>query len=137
MIQEATSLTFSLPTTMGKYTFTVTSNSYGDITVSEVRRHGYGVESSYPADVQRAISTAINRLEDLMAGVSTLNGSVVLTAQSEGQIVFTTPLANTEYRVVFSIDDFVIARVKTRATTGFTFELSAPYTGTLRYDVLI
>jgi len=137
MIQEATSLTFSLPTTRGKYTFTVTSNSYGDIIVSEVRRQGYGIESSIPSEVQRSISNAISKLEDIMAGISTLNGSLNLTAQSEGQIIFTTPLNNTEYRVVFSIDDFVIARVKTRSTTGFTFELSAPYTGIIRYDVLI
>lgn len=137
MIQEATSLTFSVPSTRGKYTFTVTSNSYGDITVSEVRRYGYGIESTYPSEVQRAITDAISRLEDIMAGISTLNGSITLTAQSEGQVVFTSPLANTDYRVIFSIDDFVIGRVKTRTTTGFTFELSAPYTGILRYDVLI
>ena len=136
MIQEETSITYSVPTTRGKYRFTVTSNAYGDITVSVLPVSGARVDS-YPIEVQRAISTAISRMEEIMAGISTINGSVVLNDQSQGQIIFPTPLANTDYRVLFSIDDFVIARVSARSTTGFSFELSASFTGTIRYDILI
>ena len=72
-----------------------------------------------------------------MSNVTTLNGTIELVNSSEGQIIFDTPLQNTNYRVVFTIDDFVPIRVKTRNTTSFVFELGVSFTGTVRYDILI
>jgi len=137
MILQATSLTYLVPTGFGKYQFTVTSNQFGDITVNNITRDSVAFFGSYPLPVQQAINDAISRLENIVAGVSTLNGSVLLANQSEGSIVFGSPLPNTNYRVVFSIDDFIPVRVKSRTTTGFTFELATAYTGTLRYDILV
>ena len=51
--------------------------------------------------------------------------------QSEKSVVFDSPMPNTDYRVLFSVDDFVFARVKNRTTTGFVVELSTALQGLL------
>jgi hypothetical protein len=72
-----------------------------------------------------------------MSNISTLTGSLTLTNQSEASVNFDTPMPNTSYRVVFSVDDFVFVRVKSRTTTGFTLELSTAFTGDLKYDIIV
>jgi len=138
MIQEATILKYSVITSLGKYYFSVISDLYGNISVSEVKRgtstHN---ENTYPQAVHTAIQNAISKLENIMSSLSNFNGSVSLTNNNEGSVIFSTPTANTEYRVLFSIDDFIPVRVKNRTTTGFTFELGSNFTGVVRYDVIL
>ena len=66
-----------------------------------------------------------------MANISTLSGVIAFANQSEKSVVFDSPMPNTDYRVLFSVDDFVFARVKNRTTTGFVVELSTAFTGSL------
>lgn len=134
---QKTSLTYIVPTTRGTFSFTVSSFFNGDIIVSDIKRESISWSGAYPKEVQDSISTAIQKLETIMSNVTTLNGSIEVVNNSEGQVIFDTPLQNTNYRVVFTIDDFVPVRVKTRNTTGFVFELGVSFTGTVRYDILI
>ena len=134
---QKTALTYIVPTTRGTFSFTVSSFFNGDIIVSDIKRESISWSGAYPKEVQSSISTAIEKLETIMSNVTTLNGTIELVNSSEGQIIFDTPLQNTNYRVVFTIDDFVPIRVKTRNTTSFVFELGVSFTGTVRYDILI
>ena len=134
---QKTALTYIVPTTRGTFSFTVSSFFSGDIIVSDIKKGSISWSGAYPKEVQSSISTAIEKLETIMSNVTTLNGTIELVNSSEGQIIFDTPLQNTNYRVVFTIDDFVPIRVKTRNTTSFVFELGVSFTGTVRYDILI
>jgi len=134
---QKTSQTYIVPTTRGKYVFTVSSFFNGDVVVSDIKKDSISWSGAYPKEVQNAISSALERIEVLMNNVSVLNGSVDLVNTSEGQVIFDTPLSNTQYRVVFTIDDFVPVRVKTRNTTGFSFETGVEFTGSVKYDILV
>ena len=134
---QTTSLTYVVITTQGTYHFSVSSDSSKNVTVSNIKRNSISWMGSYPSEVHTAINTAISTLEAMMAGISTLSGTVTLVNISEGQVLFNTPFANTSYRVLFTIDDFIPVRVKTRTTTGFTFELGVAFTGDLKYDILV
>ena len=129
MILQETSLSYNYPTTQGFFKFTVSANKYGSITVSNVSKDNLAYSGSYPLLVQKAINEAISKLEFIMSNISTLTGSVSLN--------FDSPMPNTDYRVLFSIDDFVFVRVKSKSTTGFTLELSTSFTGDLKYDIIV
>jgi len=137
MILQETSLSYNHPTTQGFFKFTVSANKYGSISVSNVSKDNLAYSGSYPLAVQKAINEAISKLEFIMANISTLTGSLTLNNQSEASVNFDTPMPNTSYRVVFSVDDFVFVRVKSRTTTGFTLELSTAFTGDLKYDIIV
>lgn len=137
MILQETSLSYNYPTTQGFFRFTVSANKYGSIVVSNVSKDNLAYSGSYPLVVQKAINEAISKLEFIMSNISTLTGTVTLNNQSEASVNFDTPMPNTSYRVVFSVDDFVFVRVKSRTTTGFTLELSTAFTGDLKYDIIV
>tara|TARA_B000000557_G_scaffold237653_1_gene214628 strand:- start:1177 stop:1590 length:414 start_codon:yes stop_codon:yes gene_type:complete len=137
MILQETSLSYSVPTGLGTFKFSVSSNKFGVISVSSITRDNISVVGSYPLEVQQAISTAISKLEIIMANISTLSGVISFANQSEKSVVFDSPMPNTDYRVLFSIDDFVFARVKNRTTTGFVVELSTAFTGSVMYDIIV
>lgn len=132
----ATSLDYSVHTGLGTFYFSVSADSSGRITVSDVRKGAVAFNGAYPLKVHTEISSAIARLENIMAGISTVNGTVTLNNTTAGQVVFASPVANADFRVIFSIDDFIGARVTARSITGFSFELSAPYTGDIQYDII-
>lgn len=132
----STSMSYSVPTTQGTFQFSVYSDTSGNITISNIKRNSISWTGSYPSEVHTAISDAISRLETIMANIPTLSGTLTLNNQSEAQVIFSAPTVNTDYRVIFTIDDFVLVRVKSRTTTGFTLETSTAYTGTLKYDIL-
>jgi hypothetical protein len=92
---------------------------------------------AYPLEVQQAINTAISKLEIIMANISTLSGVATFANQSEKSVVFDSPMPNTDYRVIFSVEDFVFARVKNKTTTGFVVELSTAFTGSVMYDIIV
>lgn len=137
MILNTTSLHYVVPTTQGTYSFSVNADKYGNINVSSITRNSVAYHGSYPMEVQTAINTALNRLETIMANISTLSGIVALNNQSEASVLFDSPLPNTDYRVIFSVDDFVFARVKSKTVTGFVLELSTSFTGDVKYDIIV
>jgi hypothetical protein len=114
----------------------VSSFFNGDIIVSDIKRDSVSWFGAYPKEVQTAITEAIQKLESIMNNLSSLNGTVTLNNASTGQVLFNTPLQNTNYRVLFTVDDFVLVRVTTRTTTGFTFEIGVDFTGDVKYDIL-
>ena len=137
MILQETTLTYSYPLTQGTFKFSVSANKYGEVTVSSVSKDNITLFGSYPVEVQRAINDAVNTLEVIMSNMSTLSGTITLNNQSEASVLFGSPMPNTSYRILFSVDDFVFARVKSKTTTGFVVELSTAHTGTLTYDVIL
>ena len=134
---QKTQLTYIVPTSRGTYSFSVSSFFSGDIIVSDIKRDSISWSGAYPKEVQDSITIAIQRLETIMSNVTTLSGEVDLTNTSVGQVLFETPLPNSDYRVLFTVDDFVLVRVKARNTTGFEFEVGVSFTGKVRYDILI
>lgn len=132
----STAMSYSVPTTQGTFQFSVVSDTAGNFTISNVKRNSIAWTGSYPIEVHNAISTAVSRLETIMSNITTLSGTISLTNQSEAQVIFSAPLPNTDYRVLFTVDDFIVIRVKTRTTTGFTLETSTAFTGQIRYDIL-
>jgi hypothetical protein len=137
MILQETSLFYSYPLSQGHFKFSVSADKFGGITISSVTKDNVRVFGSYPVEIQRAINEAVEKLEVIMANISTLSGSVTLNNQSEASVLFSAPMPNTDYRVLFEADDFVFARVKSKTTTGFIVELSTAHTGVLRYDVIV
>lgn len=137
MILQETTLSYSYPSTQGLFKFSVSANKYGSISVSSVTKDNINFIGSYPSAVQQAINDAISKLEVIMSNISTLSGTVTFTNTSEASVLFDAPMPNTSYRVLFSVDDFVFARVKSKTTTGFVVELSTAYTGSVSYDVIV
>jgi hypothetical protein len=133
---QKTSQTYVVPNSRGTFHFTVSSFFNGDIIVSDIKRDSVSWFGAYPKEVQTAITEAIQKLESIMNNLSSLNGTVTLNNASTGQVLFNTPLQNTNYRVLFTVDDFVLVRVTTRTTTGFTFEIGVDFTGDVKYDIL-
>jgi len=137
MILQETSLLYSVPTGQGTFKFNVSANKYGSITVSSVMKNNISFFGTYPLEVQQAINSAISKLEIIMANISTLSGVATFANQSEKSVVFDSPMPNTDYRVIFSVEDFVFARVKNKTTTGFVVELSTAFTGSVMYDIIV
>tara|TARA_B100000927_G_C16471298_1_gene471646 strand:- start:342 stop:755 length:414 start_codon:yes stop_codon:yes gene_type:complete len=137
MILQETSLSYSYPSTQGTFKFSVSANKYGSISVSSVTKDNIAFLGSYPVEVQRAINEAISKLEVIMSNISTLSGTITFANQSESSVFFDAPMPNTDYRVLFSVGDFIFARVKSKSTTGFLVELSTSFTGDVKYDVII
>jgi len=133
---QKTSQTYVVPTSRGTFHFTVSSFFNGDIIVSDIKRDSVSWFGAYPKEVQTAITEAIQKLEAIMSNLSSLNGTVTLNNASTGQVLFDTPLQNTNYRVLFTVDDFILVRVTSRTTTGFTFEIGVDFTGDVKYDIL-
>jgi hypothetical protein len=93
--------------------------------------------SSLPGSVVDDITTAISQVENLIMNTSAINGQATFTNQTQVIVSFPTPVANANYRVLFSVGDFVIVRfVPPLTVNGFTIETSTAFTGTVGYDVL-
>ena len=90
-----------------------------------------------PKSVLDDIQTAIGQMEDLVGQTSAINGQLTYAAQTQQSVVFATAFANTNYRVTFSVTDFIVPRVVGKTVNGFTVELPTTYTGTVGYDVFI
>lgn len=137
MILQETTLSYSYPSTQGLFKFSISANKYGSISVSSVTKDNISFLGSYPVEVQKGINAAISTLEVIMSSISTLNGSISFTGQSEASVFFDSPMPNTGYRVLFFVDDFVFARVKSKSTTGFVVELSTAFSGEVKYDIIV
>jgi len=122
------------------YTFVISVTSAGNVFVRDIRTPvGYLVNSmtSLPVSVVNDINTAIAQVENLIVNTSPINGTATFTNQTQVIVSFPTPVANANYRVLFSVGDFIIVRyVLPLTVNGFTIETSTAFTGTIGYDVL-
>lgn len=92
---------------------------------------------SVPQAVLDEISISVTQLEDLFTVTTPINGYLVYANETSQSVVFASPLASNNYRVVLSVEDFLLAKVTNKTTTGFTLELSTSYTGQVGYDVIV
>ena len=93
--------------------------------------------SSLPQAVLDDIQTAIGQVEDLVAQTSASNGIESFDIETSKDVTFDTAMSNTNYRVVFSTEDFILVRVISKTITGFTIETGITYTGDVGYDVFV
>lgn len=90
-----------------------------------------------PQSVVSDIQSSIAQLEEMADMTSLINGNLNFVTQTEQEVTFPTPLANTNYRVYLSPSDFVSVRVTNKTTTGFTVQVASTFSGTIGYDVFV
>ena len=121
------------------YSFTIVYLSGDQISVRNITTP-YGLiqdpYSSLPSNVITDIKTATKQVLDTMSS-SAINGTATFTSETSKAISFVTPLDDTTYRVVFSVEDFVPVRITSKTINGFTIEVGVTYTGSIGYDVFI
>lgn len=123
------------------YTFTIGADaSTGRVYTREITDRYGMVMSPYtrlPQSVTDDICAATAAVESILALVSAVNGILVFTAEASKDVVFATPMANTNYRVQLSPGVFVPLRITNKLVTGFTVQAGAAITGQVGYDVFI
>lgn len=134
---ESLVLNYKVNTTQGIYYFSVLSNQYGDVSVSEVKR-GQSIQSerTYPSEIHTEITNAISRVNNIMANVSVLSGTVVLSDENTGVVNFAIPVSDANYKVLFTLGDFIAVRTTAQTTTSFNFELGQNFTGNLNWELI-
>ena len=141
MALELQQAEFTYNSTYGSstYSFTIVYISGDQISVRNITTP-YGLiqdpYSSLPSNVVSDIKTATQQVLDTMSS-SAINGTATFTAETSQAITFVTPVDDTTYRVVFSVEDFVAVRVTSKTINGFTIEMGITYTGSVGYDVFI
>jgi hypothetical protein len=122
------------------YQFTIVQDQTGLISMRDLQtRYGF-VDSPYttiPSSVLTDIATAKAQVETLLALTSAVNGSLTFSAETSKTVTFSTPFADTSYRVYLSSGIFAPFRITSKTTTGFTVEAGATVSGTVGYDVLV
>jgi hypothetical protein len=93
--------------------------------------------SALPASVSAEIQQAITQSQATVMATSAFSGQVVFAAETSKIINIDPALANTNYRVLLDVPDFVLARVRMKSTTAFTIETGVTYTGTIGFEVFI
>jgi hypothetical protein len=122
------------------YRYTVTVNAAGKVSVRDIRTpFGLLIDSmtSVPQSVVNDIQASIGQVESLLVMTSAINGNLTFVAATSQDVVFATPLSNTNYRVHLSPSDFIPARITNKLTTGFTVQLGVTFTGTVGYDLFV
>jgi len=123
-----------------QYRFTITVDQTGIAKVRDVNSpFGLIMDSwtSVPQSVVDDINSAIAQVQGILSVTTTINGTLVWSAETEKAVLFTNPLASTGYRVHLAKDEFIDLRITNKTTTGFTIQAAATYTGTVGYDVHI
>ena len=133
---------FSYKSSSGEesYYFNVVLDASSVVSVRNMQTPNGLIQDSYsslPQAVLDDIQTAIGQVEDLVAQTSASNGIESFTAETSKDVTFDTAMSNTNYRVVFSTEDFVPVRVISKTITGFTIETGSTYTGDVGYDVFV
>ena len=122
------------------YYFTVSLDQSGNLAVKNIQSpNGRIVDSNtqVPQLVMDDIQSALEQVENFVAQTSAVNGQLVFAGETSKTVTFATPFAGTNYRVVFSPQDFLPIRVINKLTTGFTVQTGITYTGTIGYDVFV
>lgn len=81
--------------------------------------------------------TAIGQVENILATTSALNGILTFTDETSKVVTFTTPFANTSYRVQIAQQDNVSFWTTLKSTGGFTINASITFTGFVGFDVFV
>jgi hypothetical protein len=142
MAVERVQSDFSYRSTSGgeTYYFNVVVDSSSVVSVRNMKTPNGLIQDSYsslPQSVVEDIQTAIGQVEDLVAQTSAINGIQSFAGETSKAVAFETAMANTNYRVVFSTEDFISVRVTSKETTGFIIETGVTYTGDVGYDVFV
>ena len=142
MAVERVQSDFSYKSTSGgeTYYFNVVIDASSVVSVRNMKTPNGLIQDSYsslPQSVVEDIQTAIGQVEDLVAQTSAINGIQSFAGETSKAVAFETAMANTNYRVVFSTEDFISVRVISKETTGFVIETGVTYTGDVGYDVFV
>ena len=120
------------------YTFTIVSDSQGNISVRDIQDPYGFVISPYtqiPQSVTTDIGTAMAQVETILALTSAVNGTLTFAAETEKTVTFASAFASTSYRVQVTSDVFAPFRITNKTVLGFTVQAGSTITGTVGYDV--
>lgn len=120
--------------------FTISMDQSGSLSVKNIQSpQGRIIDSqtSIPQSVTDEIQSAINQVGNFVAQTSASNGQLVFSGNTSRAVSFVTPFTDTNYRVVFSTQDFIPVRVTNKTTSGFTVDVGVTYTGVVGYDVFV
>lgn len=132
--------TYTSGTARQQYRFTVLVDQLDNVSVRDITTPFGLIMDSYtslPQSVITDINAAIGQVENLLSLTSAVSGTVTFSAATSVDITFTTPMADTSYRVHLSPSDFIGVRVTNKLTTGFTIQANITFTGTVGYDVFV
>lgn len=121
-----------------QYRYTVVVDQNGVVSVRDILTPtGLIMDSMVrlPQSVVSDITDSMSQLEDLLALSSAVNGTLTFVSEVEKSVTFSTPSADTNYRVFLDPSDLIVARITTKLTTGFTVQVGSTFTGTIGYDV--
>lgn len=90
-----------------------------------------------PTSIVTCMNDSVAQVEGILASTSAVNGTLVFADATEQSFIFTTPQSGTTYRVQLTTDEFVGLRISAKTTTGFTVQASAPFTGSVGFDVFV
>lgn len=122
------------------YYFTISMDVTGQLSVRNIQTPTGRIidsQTGLPQEVANDIQTALEQVEDLVAQTSAVNGTLTFAGETQQAVVFATPFAGTNYRVLFSPSEFVPVRAVNKTTTGFTVDVGVTYTGTIGFDVFV
>ena len=121
------------------YYFTIVYINSDSVSVRDIKTPYGQIQNPYstvPHSVVVDMRTATLQVLEIMSS-SASNGILTFTAETSKAVTFTTPMDDTTYRVVLSIEDFIPARVTSKTVSGFTIEVGITYTGSVGYDVFV
>ena len=122
------------------YTFTITSDSQGNLSVRDIEDPYGFVISPYtqiPQSVSTDISSAMSAVETILALPSAVNGTLVFAAETSKSVTFAEAFADTSYRVQTTSDIFAPFRITNKTVLGFTVQAGATVTANVGYDVFV
>jgi hypothetical protein len=122
------------------YTFTITSDSQGNLSVRDIEDPYGFVISPYtqiPQSVSTDISSAMSAVETILALTSAVNGTLVFAAETSKSVTFAEAFADTSYRVQTTSDIFAPFRITNKTVLGFTVQAGATVTANIGYDVFV
>lgn len=140
LIRILTEMTYQSTSGGQTYTFVISMDQQGNISVRDIRTPTGGLCEStalLPQSVLADIDKAICQMRMLLLRTSATSGYLSFAAETSKDVSFVTPFADTDYRVVFSLDDFIAVRVTNKTTIGFTVETDVTHTGAIGYDVFV
>lgn len=122
------------------YTFTIVSDSQGNISVRDIQDPYGFVLSPYtqiPQSVTTDIGSAMAQVETILALTSAVNGTLTFTTETEKSVTFAEAFSDTSYRVQVTSDVFAPFRITNKTVLGFTVQAGSTITGTVGYDVFV
>ena len=140
LIRTLTEMTYRSGVAPHLYTFVISMDQYQNISVREIITPTGSLCASMallPEFVLIDIETAICQLRNMVQDTSAMSGFVSFSNMTAQTILFDTAFPDTNYRVAFSLGDFIAVRVGSKTTSGFTVETDVTYTGVIGYEVFV